>query len=177
MYSQIFVVSVVYMCVCVCVCVCNHSSKLCLPVPLADKKHAGTAKSALSSLFTNSQDLSQGTHFCPRSLPSLKSPKSRHISGHPQTSFHQISGLSKGALHGLTHHKVSNEPSLFTIIQGTPKRWEVVASYVRTRTLEEVVFMVKEKQGMSAGRMNKQVCVYLWVWVCACVCAHSLWYF
>ena len=45
-------------------------------------------------------------------------------------------------------------------LQGTPKRWEVVASYVRTRTLEEVVFMVKEKQGMTAGRLKAQVCVY-----------------
>lgn len=41
--------------------------------------------------------------------------------------------------------------------QGTPKRWEAVAAYVRTRTLDEVLLMVKEKQGMSASRMKAQV--------------------
>eukprot|EP00798_Chlamydomonas_sp_ICE-L_P018069 gene18069-24493_t len=38
---------------------------------------------------------------------------------------------------------------------GTPKRWEAVSAYIRTRTLEEVVLMVKERQGMAASRFNK----------------------
>jgi DnaJ family protein C protein 2 len=36
--------------------------------------------------------------------------------------------------------------------QGTHKRWEQVSAYVRTRTLEEVMLMVKERQGASAAR-------------------------
>ena len=40
--------------------------------------------------------------------------------------------------------------------QGTPKRWEQVTAYIRTRTLEEVLLMVKEKQGMSASRVRQQ---------------------
>ncbi len=42
-------------------------------------------------------------------------------------------------------------------VQGTPKRWEAVTAYVRTRTLDEVLLMVKEKQGMSATRVKAQV--------------------
>ena len=34
--------------------------------------------------------------------------------------------------------------------QGTAKRWEQVATYVRTRTVEEVLDMVKH--GLKAGR-------------------------
>ena len=40
--------------------------------------------------------------------------------------------------------------------QGTPKRWEQVTAYIRTRTLEEVLLMVKEKQGMAASRVKQQ---------------------
>jgi hypothetical protein len=40
-------------------------------------------------------------------------------------------------------------------LQGTPKRWEAVAAYVRTRTMEEVLLIVKEKQGMSAARTKQ----------------------
>lgn len=40
--------------------------------------------------------------------------------------------------------------------QGTPKRWEAVAGFVRTRTLEEVLLMVKDRQGASATRMKAQ---------------------
>lgn len=39
---------------------------------------------------------------------------------------------------------------------GTPKRWEAVAAYVRTRPLDEVLLMVKERQGASANRMRQQ---------------------
>ncbi|WIA15047.1 hypothetical protein OEZ85_001747 [Tetradesmus obliquus] len=39
---------------------------------------------------------------------------------------------------------------------GTPRRWEQVAAYVRTRTLDEVLLMVKEHQGASSTRMAKQ---------------------
>ncbi|GIL94969.1 hypothetical protein Vretimale_1073 [Volvox reticuliferus] len=39
---------------------------------------------------------------------------------------------------------------------GTPKRWEAVAGFVRTRTLEEVLLMVKDRQGASATRMKAQ---------------------
>ncbi|GLC41260.1 hypothetical protein PLESTB_001081800 [Pleodorina starrii] len=39
---------------------------------------------------------------------------------------------------------------------GTPKRWEAVAAFVRTRTLEEVLLMVKDRQGASATRMKAQ---------------------
>eukprot|EP00955_Chlamydomonas_euryale_P020693 219312-Chlamydomonas_euryale.AAC.1 len=35
---------------------------------------------------------------------------------------------------------------------GTPKRWEAVTAYVRTRTLDEVLLMVKHRQGMGAAR-------------------------
>lgn len=51
-------------------------------------------------------------------------------------------------------------PLVAAALQGTPKRWEAVTTYVRTRTLEEVVFMVKEKQGMSASRIKAQVRVW-----------------
>ena len=44
---------------------------------------------------------------------------------------------------------------LFRLSQGTPKRGEQVAAYVRTRTLDEVLLMVKERQGMSSTRVNK----------------------
>ena len=36
-------------------------------------------------------------------------------------------------------------------MQGTAKRWEQVAAYVRTRTVDEVVEMVKH--GLKAGRL------------------------
>nr|AAD26632.1 GlsA [Volvox carteri f. nagariensis]AAD26633.1 GlsA [Volvox carteri f. nagariensis] len=39
---------------------------------------------------------------------------------------------------------------------GTPKRWEAVAAFVRTRTLDEVLLMVKDRQGASATRMKAQ---------------------
>ncbi|KAF8060498.1 histidine--tRNA ligase [Scenedesmus sp. PABB004] len=39
---------------------------------------------------------------------------------------------------------------------GTPRRWEQVAAYVRTRTLEEVLLMVKERQGASSTRTRAQ---------------------
>ncbi|KXZ42767.1 hypothetical protein GPECTOR_119g398 [Gonium pectorale] len=39
---------------------------------------------------------------------------------------------------------------------GTPKRWDAVAAFVRTRTLEEVLLMVKDRQGASATRMKAQ---------------------
>lgn len=39
---------------------------------------------------------------------------------------------------------------------GTPRRWEQVAAYVRTRTLEEVLLMVKDRQGASATRAKQQ---------------------
>ncbi|GLI61035.1 hypothetical protein VaNZ11_003299 [Volvox africanus] len=39
---------------------------------------------------------------------------------------------------------------------GTPKRWEAVAGFVRTRTLDEVILMVKDRQGASATRMKAQ---------------------
>lgn len=35
-------------------------------------------------------------------------------------------------------------------LQGTAKRWEAVAAFVRTRTVEEVIDMVKH--GLKAGR-------------------------
>lgn len=41
-------------------------------------------------------------------------------------------------------------------LQGTPKRWDAVATFVRTRTLEEVILMVKDRQGASATRMKAQ---------------------
>ncbi|KAJ9525225.1 hypothetical protein QJQ45_020759, partial [Haematococcus lacustris] len=40
--------------------------------------------------------------------------------------------------------------------QGTPRRWDAVTSYIRTRTLDEVLLMVKDKQGMSATRARAQ---------------------
>lgn len=40
--------------------------------------------------------------------------------------------------------------------QGTPKRWEQVAAYVRTRPLDEVLLMVKDRQGASSARMKAQ---------------------
>jgi len=40
--------------------------------------------------------------------------------------------------------------------QGTPKRWEQVTAVIRTRTLEEVLLMVKEHQGASNTRMKAQ---------------------
>lgn len=41
-------------------------------------------------------------------------------------------------------------------LQGTAKRWEQVAAYVRTRTVDEVVEMVKHglKSGKAATRQN-----------------------
>jgi len=39
---------------------------------------------------------------------------------------------------------------------GTPRRWEQVSAYVRTRTLEDVLLMVKEKGGASATRARQQ---------------------
>ena len=45
---------------------------------------------------------------------------------------------------------------MYSLLQGTPKRWEQVTAYIRTRTLEEVLLMVKEKQGMSASRVKQQ---------------------
>ncbi|KAG2484576.1 hypothetical protein HYH03_016619 [Edaphochlamys debaryana] len=39
---------------------------------------------------------------------------------------------------------------------GTPKRWDAVAAFVRTRTLDEVLLMVKDRQGASATRMKAQ---------------------
>lgn len=39
---------------------------------------------------------------------------------------------------------------------GTPKRWEVVATYVRTRPLDEVLLMVKERQGAASNRLRQQ---------------------
>lgn len=38
-----------------------------------------------------------------------------------------------------------------SVLQGTAKRWDQVTGYVRTRTLEEVVEMVKH--GLKSGRM------------------------
>lgn len=43
-----------------------------------------------------------------------------------------------------------------TTSQGTPKRWEQVTAYIRTRTLEEVLMMVKERKGASASRLRQQ---------------------
>ena len=40
--------------------------------------------------------------------------------------------------------------SLLCAVQGTVKRWETVAAYVRTRTVNEVLDMVKH--GLKAGR-------------------------
>ena len=40
--------------------------------------------------------------------------------------------------------------------QGALKRWEQIAVFVRTRSLEEVITLVKHKAGMSAARMNAQ---------------------
>ncbi len=40
------------------------------------------------------------------------------------------------------------------VLQGTAKRWEQVAGYVRTRTQEEVLEMVKH--GLKAGKHLKQ---------------------
>ena len=39
---------------------------------------------------------------------------------------------------------------------GTPKRWEAVAAYVRTRPLDEVLLMVKERQGAASNRLRQQ---------------------
>ncbi|GBF99777.1 hypothetical protein Rsub_12217 [Raphidocelis subcapitata] len=39
---------------------------------------------------------------------------------------------------------------------GTPRRWEVVAAYVRTRPLDEVLLMVKERQGAASNRLRQQ---------------------
>jgi DnaJ family protein C protein 2 len=36
--------------------------------------------------------------------------------------------------------------------QGVHKRWDQVTAYVRTRTQEEVLLMVKERQGASSTR-------------------------
>lgn len=38
---------------------------------------------------------------------------------------------------------------------GTAKRWDQVTAYVRTRTLEEVTVMVKERQGMLSARSKQ----------------------
>lgn len=40
--------------------------------------------------------------------------------------------------------------------QGTPKRWEQVTSAVRTRTMDEVLLMVKHRQGAGSARLKKQ---------------------
>jgi len=37
-------------------------------------------------------------------------------------------------------------------LQGTAKRWDQVAAYVRTRTVEEVLDMVKH--GLKSGKMS-----------------------
>ena len=49
---------------------------------------------------------------------------------------------------------MSTSPSPHT--QGVPKRWEQATAYIRTRTLEEVLLMVKTRKGLGAGRMTKQ---------------------
>ena len=40
--------------------------------------------------------------------------------------------------------------------QGVPKRWEQATAYIRTRTLEEVLLMVKTRQGLGIARVNQQ---------------------
>jgi len=40
--------------------------------------------------------------------------------------------------------------------QGTRKRWDQVTNYVRTRTLDEVLLMVKERKGASVKRFEAQ---------------------
>jgi hypothetical protein len=37
-----------------------------------------------------------------------------------------------------------------------PNSWEVVAAYVRTRPLDEVLLMVKERQGAASNRLRQQ---------------------
>jgi DnaJ family protein C protein 2 len=39
---------------------------------------------------------------------------------------------------------------------GTPRRWDAVAAYVRTRPLDEVLLMVKEHQGAASNRLRQQ---------------------
>ena len=46
------------------------------------------------------------------------------------------------------------EKGLVRFPQGTAKRWEQVASYVRTRTVEEVMEMVKT--GLKTGKMAQK---------------------
>lgn len=40
----------------------------------------------------------------------------------------------------------------WTWLQGTAKRWDQVAAYVRTRTVEEVLDMVKH--GLKSGKVS-----------------------
>lgn len=51
-------------------------------------------------------------------------------------------------------HSVSEEASVG--VQGTAKRWEVVTQYVRTRTQEEVLDMVKHGLKSRKGMQTKQ---------------------
>ena len=46
------------------------------------------------------------------------------------------------------------EKALAKFPVGTAKRWDQVTAYVRTRTVDEVTVMVKERQGMSAARLK-----------------------
>lgn len=42
------------------------------------------------------------------------------------------------------------------ILQGTRKRWEQVAAYLGSRTMDEVLQMVKEKKGAASKKFESQ---------------------
>ena len=63
----------------------------------------------------------------------------------------QRSGGRSDKLHDGLHGKAKPAHALFSLCaQGTAKRWEQVAGYVRTRSVDEVLDMVKH--GLKAGR-------------------------
>lgn len=42
------------------------------------------------------------------------------------------------------------------MLQGTRKRWEQVAGYIGSRTMDEVLLMVKEKKGAASKKFESQ---------------------
>ena len=56
----------------------------------------------------------------------------------------------------ITHLLPICSPATLHILQGTFQRWEQVAVHVKTRSLEEVVALVKDKGAMAAARGKAQ---------------------
>ncbi|GAX73642.1 hypothetical protein CEUSTIGMA_g1093.t1 [Chlamydomonas eustigma] len=48
------------------------------------------------------------------------------------------------------------DKALLKFPQGVPRRWEQATAYIRTRTMEEVLLMVKSRQGLGAARFKQQ---------------------